>query len=81
MPIVSTFKICTHVPEGVTVDWRNCFACIDEVTTQLMIARTYLKELSEGVFNEHGDMSIPVTEPIRGQHFQRIAQTAYSIVA
>lgn len=77
MPIVSNFKTCAHGSR----DWRECFQCIDEVATNLVIARTYLKELAEGVFNDNGDCSIPVTEPIRGQHFQRIAATALGVIS
>ena len=83
MPVKSDFKTCTHAPDITKpiLDWRECYACIDEVTTQLIVARAYLKELAEGVFNEAGDMSIPVAEPIRGQHFTRIAATALGIIS
>lgn len=77
MPIINTFKKCEHGCD----DWRECFQCIDEVATSLMIARTYMKELAEGTFNDAGDMMIPVTEPVRGQHFQRIAATALGIIS
>lgn len=78
MAIKSIFKTCQH-SEG--LDWRQCYQCLDEVATNLTIARTYLNELANGTFNEFGDLAIPVAEPIRGQHFQRIAQTALSIIS
>ena len=79
MPVVSNFKKCTHTDDP--IDWRSCYACIDEVTTQLMIARTYLNELAHAEFNENGDCAKPITEPIQGRGFQQIAATAYSVVS
>ena len=73
----SQFRTCTHCPpeQAATADWRECWACADEVAMQLAIARSYLKEIAEGKFNDNGDMTVPVAEPVQGRHFQQIAAT------
>lgn len=76
MPVLNTFKTCTHSPEGKpTLDWRECYTCVDEVATQLTIARSYLKELATGDFTDAGDCKKPIAEPVQGRHFQQIAAT------
>lgn len=77
MPVISNFKKCEHGQR----DWRECHQCIDEVATSLMLARTYLNEIANAEFNDNGDCVTPVTEPIRGQNFQRIAATALGVIS
>lgn len=79
MPVYSSFKTCAHGPN--VPDWRECFQCIDEVTVQLTIARSYLTELARAEFNNNGDCTKPVAEPVFGRHFQQIAQTALGVIS
>lgn len=82
MPIVSDFKTCNHMPPGAELtDWRECFACIDELAMQVRIARTYLRELAEAKFNDNGDCVSPVSEPLQGRHFQQIASTGLGAIS
>ncbi len=78
----STFRTCNHRNEidSPVNDWRECWACIDEVTMQLAIARTYLTEIAEGKFNDNGDCYEPISEPVRGRHFQQIARTGLGAI-
>ena len=77
MPIMNEFRECTHgsKEDSAVTDWRECYKCLGEVTMQLTIARTYLKEIAEGKFNDNGIMTIPVAEPLQGRDFQQIAAT------
>lgn len=77
MPIINEFRECTHgsKEDAAITDWRDCYQCIGEVTMQLVIARTYLKELAMAQFNDAGDCVKPLAEPIQGRHYQQIAAT------
>lgn len=70
----NAFKTCPHN----ATDWRECFQCLDEVAMQLAIARVYLKEIAQGAFNDNGDCTAPVAEPVRGRSFQQIAARGLS---
>ena len=73
----NTFRACNHTPEGQPPvrDWRECFQCIDLVTMQLAIARSYLKELATADFTDNGICAKSIAEPVQGRDFQSIAAT------
>ena len=71
--------VCPHQTEESPIrDWRECWACVDMMSAQLVIARAYLKELALATFNDDGVCVRPVAEPVQARHFQAIAATGLS---
>lgn len=93
MGIQNRFRSCPHntqpkevdpvtgaevtAPLRMKLDWRDCYQCVDEVTMQLAIARSYLKELATADFNDNGVCVKPIAEPIQGRDYQSIAATGF----
>lgn len=72
--MISDFKSCSH---GYRV-WNECPECVGATVTQLLIARSYLRELALGTFNDDGIMQKPIAEPVQGRPYQAIAATGLS---
>lgn len=78
----TTGRQCTHQTEDNPVrDIRDCWQCMTEILTELMIAKTYLTEIAMGEFDEHGRLTAAVSETaLVNRGYQAIAATALKVM-
>lgn len=78
MPPTEPAITCPHGAQS----WKTCGPCHDAVETGFIIARAYLRELTnEEGWTEESVCKKPLEQAIQGRTFQQVASLALSAIS